>query len=67
MPSAQRWPRPPDAADLHAVALQAAEGALVAYRERESRMGRARMYGAKSAGSDDPGMLAAVMLLKAAR
>lgn len=54
-------------ADLHAVALAAAERALTEFRERESRIGRARMYGAKSAGSDDPGMLAAVLLLRAAR
>ena len=57
----------PDDADLHAAALQAAEHVLEAFRDRESRIGRARMYGAKSAGSDDPGMLAVVLLLKAAR
>jgi dihydroxyacetone kinase-like protein len=51
----------------YAVALQAAERALDAFREREARIGRARMYGAKSAGVDDPGMLAVVLLLKAAR
>jgi dihydroxyacetone kinase-like protein len=49
------------------VALQAAERALDTFREREARIGRARMYGAKSAGVDDPGMLAIVLLLKAAR
>lgn len=56
-----------DDADLHAVALRAAEEALSALRASESRIGRARMYGAKSAGFDDPGMLAAVLLLRAAR
>jgi hypothetical protein len=56
-----------DDADLHAVALQATEDAVSEFRDRESRIGRARMYGAKSAGSDDPGMLAAVLLLRAAR
>jgi phosphoenolpyruvate---glycerone phosphotransferase subunit DhaL len=56
-----------DAASLYDVAMQAAEQALDAYREREARIGRARMYGVKSAGFDDPGMLAVVLLLKAAR
>lgn len=57
----------PDDANLYDVTLQAAEQALDAFREREARIGRARMYGAKSAGFDDPGMLAVVLLLKAAR
>jgi hypothetical protein len=52
---------------LYDVTLQAAEHALDAYREREARIGRARMYGAKSVGFDDPGMLAVVLLLQAAR
>jgi phosphoenolpyruvate---glycerone phosphotransferase subunit DhaL len=56
-----------DADDLHDIALCAAENALATFRERESRIGRARMYGPKSAGSDDPGMLAAVLLLRGAR
>jgi len=56
-----------DEDDLQAVALRAAEEAVTEYRDRESRIGRARMYGAKSVGSDDPGMLAAVLLLRAAR
>jgi dihydroxyacetone kinase-like protein len=56
-----------DKDDLQAVAVRAAEDAVDEYRDRESRIGRARMYGAKSAGSDDPGMLAAVLLLRAAR
>jgi hypothetical protein len=32
-----------------------------------SKNGRARIYGAKSAGHDDPGMLAALLLLRAAQ
>lgn len=56
-----------DTASLYDTALQAAEQALEAYRAREARIGRARMYGAKSAGADDPGMLAVVLLLQAAR
>jgi hypothetical protein len=55
-----------DGANLYDVTLRAAEHALDAYREREARIGRARMYGAKSVGVDDPGMLAVVLLLKAA-
>ena len=56
-----------DDANFYDVTLRAAEQALDAYREREARIGRARMYGAKSVGFDDPGMLAVVLLLKAAR
>ena len=56
-----------DEADLYAVAMSATEEAVTEFRERTSRIGRARMYGEKSAGSDDPGMLAAVLLLRAAR
>jgi len=48
-------------------AVDAAAGALEAFRGREARIGRARIYGAKSAGQDDPGMLAAVLLLRAAQ
>jgi phosphoenolpyruvate---glycerone phosphotransferase subunit DhaL len=55
-----------DEADLHQVSLRAAEEALAEFRARESRIGRARMYGAKSVGFDDPGMLAAALLLRAA-
>jgi dihydroxyacetone kinase-like protein len=54
-------------ASLLAVACDAAQAALDEFREREARIGRARMYGARSAGHDDPGMLAAVLLLRAAR
>ncbi len=56
-----------DGDDLHALSLGAADGALTDFRARESRIGRARMYGAKSVGFDDPGMLAAVLLLRAAK
>jgi dihydroxyacetone kinase-like protein len=47
-------------------ALDAARRALDAFRAREARIGRARVYGARSAGHDDPGMLAALLLLRAA-
>jgi len=45
----------------------AAARSLDDFRPREARIGRARMYGAKSAGHDDPGMLAALLLLRAAQ
>ena len=48
-------------------AVEAAQRALDAFRTREAKIGRARVYGAKSAGHDDPGMLAALLLLRAAR
>ena len=47
-------------------AIDGAQRALDAFRGRETRIGRARMYGAKSVGHDDPGMLAALALLRAA-
>jgi hypothetical protein len=47
-------------------AAAAAAAALEAFRGREARIGRARIYGAKSIGQDDPGMLAALLLLRAA-
>lgn len=46
--------------------VEAAARALDDFRAREARIGRARIYGAKSAGQDDPGMLAALLLLRAA-
>jgi phosphoenolpyruvate---glycerone phosphotransferase subunit DhaL len=51
--------------DLALVARNAAANALSEFRDRESRIGRARMYGAQSAGHDDPGMLAALLMLDA--
>ena len=50
-----------------ASAVDAAQHALGAFRDREAKIGRARIYGAKSAGHDDPGMLAALLLLRAAQ
>jgi hypothetical protein len=44
-------------------AIAAASAAIDEFRGRESRIGRARIYGSKSIGLDDPGMLAALMLL----
>jgi hypothetical protein len=48
-------------------AIGAAGRALAQFRDRECRIGRARVYGARSAGRDDPGMLAATLLLRALR
>jgi dihydroxyacetone kinase len=48
-------------------AIGAATTALAEFRDRESRIGRARMYGARTAGHDDPGMLAVQLLLIASR
>ena len=47
--------------------LDAAQRALDEFRTREAKIGRARIYGAQSAGHDDPGMLAALLLLRAAK
>lgn len=52
-----------DDADLLSQAETAAQACLAEFRGLESRLGRARMYGAKSIGHDDPGMLAAVLIL----
>ena len=54
------------ATSLRELALEAAQGALAGFRGREAKLGRARMYGAKSAGLDDPGMLAVCLILEAA-
>jgi len=47
-----------DPAVLLTLSQQAVTGALAAFRDRENRLGRARMFGEKSKGLDDPGMLA---------
>ena len=48
-----------------AAATGSAKAALDEFRDRETLVGRARMYGAKTKGLDDPGMLAAYLLLSA--
>ena len=53
----------PDA--LLAAADKATEEALTAFRDRPNKLGRARMFGDKSVGLDDPGMLAFRRLLDA--
>ena len=56
-----------DAVARDASVVDAAAKALDDFRSREARIGRARMYGAKAIGHDDPGMLAALLLLRAAQ
>jgi dihydroxyacetone kinase-like protein len=52
-----------DSANLLTEAVKASQVCLLEFRDRESKLGRARMYGARSIGHDDPGMLAVVRLL----
>lgn len=47
-----------DPARLLALADQAIDATLGLFRDRENKLGRARMFGDKSRGLDDPGMLA---------
>jgi dihydroxyacetone kinase-like protein len=54
-----------DALEANVHPVEAARHALVEFRDRTAKVGRARIYGAKSIGHDDPGMLAAFLLLRA--
>ena len=47
-----------DLEDIRAAATEAVDEALTAFRGKSATMGRARMFGEKSMGLDDPGMLA---------
>ena len=47
-----------DPAALQAAAIRAADTALEDFRGRPNRLGRARMFGDKTIGMDDPGMRA---------
>jgi phosphoenolpyruvate---glycerone phosphotransferase subunit DhaL len=51
-------------AELLSAADKAAEGALAAFKDKPNRLGRARMFGEKSVGLDDPGMLAVHEILR---
>lgn len=53
-----------DPADLLAAAQRAGEETLLRYRTKPAKLGRARMYGEKSIGLDDPGMLAFQRMLQ---
>ncbi len=48
-----------------AAAAEGSQQALDAFRDRPNRIGRARMYGERSQGLDDPGMLALARLCAA--
>ncbi len=52
-----------DPAAILAAADRAATAALDEFRDKPNRLGRARMFGDKSVGMDDPGMLAVRRLL----
>ena len=52
-----------DPAAILAAADRAADAALDEFRDKPNRLGRARMFGDKSVGIDDPGMLAVRRLL----
>ena len=47
-----------DPARQHAAALAAVDAALERFRGEANRIGRARMFGDRSRGLDDPGMVA---------
>jgi dihydroxyacetone kinase-like protein len=48
---------------MAATATVAADKAMAEFRGRPNRLGRARMFGDKTVGMDDPGMRAFVVLL----
>ena len=56
----------PNSSSLAETAIAAARDALDDFRGRRCNVGRARMYAAKSVGMDDPGMLAAYLVLSLA-
>ena len=47
-----------DLEDIRAAATEAVDEALATFQSKPATMGRARMFGEKSIGLDDPGMLA---------
>ena len=54
-----------DAAEAADAAAAAVDAALDAFRDRKATVGRARIFGEKSVGLDDPGMLALSRIVKA--
>jgi len=52
--------------DKAAAALGAVDAALDAFRDTQATVGRARIFGEKSVGMDDPGMLAMRSMVRAA-
>ncbi|MEM7642966.1 MAG: dihydroxyacetone kinase subunit L [Pseudomonadota bacterium] len=51
--------------DPAGAAVQAAEDAQIAFRDKPAQVGRARIFAEKSVGMDDPGMLAMTKIVKA--
>ena len=47
-----------DLGDIRTAAVEAVDEALAMFRDKPATVGRARMFGEKSIGLDDPGMLA---------
>ena len=54
-----------DLEDIREAAIVAVDEALAAFRGKPATMGRARMFGEKSMGLDDPGMLAMKFIIYA--
>ncbi len=52
-------------AAVHAAVLAAAADCVATFREQPNKLGRARMFGEKSIGLDDPGQLAALEMIRA--
>lgn len=52
-----------DNVPLTEIAFAAASSALDAYRDKPNQIGRARMFGEKSIGMDDPGMVAVLRII----
>lgn len=53
-----------DAAALVDAGRRAAADALIAFKDKPNKLGRARVYGERSVGIDDPGMAAIAMLIE---
>jgi len=56
-----------DPAEIGSRAQAAAIAALTTFRPRQCKIGRARMFGERSQGLDDPGMLSLTLLVEALR
>jgi len=61
----QRTSGKTDMEDIRTSATEAVDEALAAFRGKPATMGRARMFGEKSVGLDDPGMLAMKFIIYA--
>jgi len=54
-----------DPAEERSAAKTAAEAAMTAFRNQPNKIGRARVYGDKTIGLDDPGMAAVTLMVEA--